>query len=41
MDMDDFTLSLESLDSIVAEYDGLQQQMGMPPPSHPRLKIVT
>ncbi|KAK7486011.1 hypothetical protein BaRGS_00022763 [Batillaria attramentaria] len=41
MEVGDFADSLESLDSIVAEYSELQQQMDRPPPSQPRLKVVT
>ena len=40
MEVDDFAQSLESLDSIVADYSQLQQQMDQPPTLQPRLKVV-
>ncbi|XP_070209255.1 tubulin epsilon chain-like [Littorina saxatilis] len=40
MEMEDFAQSLESLNSIVADYSQLQQQMGQPSNPQPRLKVV-
>ena len=40
MELDQFTQSLESLDSIVCEYETLEASMGRPSTQVPRLKIA-
>ena len=41
MEVSDFSESLESLNSIIKEYSDLEQQMANPPPSEPRLQVLS
>ena len=41
MEADEFCESLESIDELVHEYEGLENQMHNPPPVVPRLHIST
>ncbi|KAL3889878.1 hypothetical protein ACJMK2_002200 [Sinanodonta woodiana] len=41
MEAEDFSLSLESLNSIIQEYADLEKQMNNPSPPEPRLQVLT
>lgn len=41
MDISDFNQSYESLNTLIDEYQELEKQMHNPPPSEPRLQVLT
>lgn len=41
MELSDFSDSLESLNSIIKEYSDLERQMNNPPPTEPRLQVMS
>ena len=41
MEVSDFSESLESLNSIIKEYSDLEKQMTNPPPTEPRLQVLS
>ncbi|XP_033731413.1 tubulin epsilon chain-like, partial [Pecten maximus] len=41
MELSDFSDSLECLNSIITEYTDLERQLSNPPPTEPRLQVMT